>query len=157
MRILVADADQAFLEILQSYLLSRGHEAEIASDGLKCIAIMRNLVPDVLVLESGLLWGGCDGVMAQMQDDPLLSHIPVILIADAQEVFDALTNLAVVAWLRKPFRLSALLEQISAIRTERLAPRCMTAAAARECPSSTGRRAWPGVGSNRFPPSRRRR
>jgi CheY-like chemotaxis protein len=122
MRILIADDDEAFLEILQSYLWDRGHEAEIASDGLECITILRDFAPDVLLLERDLLWGGSDGVLAQMRDDPLIPRIPVILMTDSPEEFDALTNPIVVALLRKPFRLSDLLEQIaSAVHAERFA------------------------------------
>ena len=51
MRILIADNDEPRLGIVQSYLWDHGHEAEIAVDGLECIAILREFVPDVLVLD----------------------------------------------------------------------------------------------------------
>ena len=105
---------------MQTRLWDQGCEAEIASNGLDCIAMLREFVPNVLVLANDLLWGGCDGVMSLMGDDPRLSQIPVIYLVDSQEDIDALTNPTVVAWLKKPCRLSALLGQIaSAFRTER--------------------------------------
>lgn len=114
MRILITDGDEAFLEILQSYLWDRGHEAEVATDGLECIATLRDFVPDVLVLERDLLWGGCDGIMAQMRDDSALSETPVILMADEDplEEFGHLTNPPLIGWLKKPFTLADLLRQI---------------------------------------------
>jgi DNA-binding response OmpR family regulator len=115
MRILIADNDEPRLGIMQSYLWDHGHEAEIAADGLECIAILQEFVPDALVLDQELLWGGCDGVMAQVGDDPLLCQIPVILVVDEREKFYSSAHPRVVAWLKKPFRLSDLLGHITSL------------------------------------------
>jgi len=82
MRILVADTDVDFLEILQSYLWDRGHETEIATNGLECIATLREFGPEVLLLGDELLWGGCEGVLALMVDDSSLRPTPIILMGD---------------------------------------------------------------------------
>jgi DNA-binding NtrC family response regulator len=66
---LLADPDEVLLEIVQSFLFDRGHEAEVASNGLECMSWLRQFVPDVLVLDQDLLWGGSDGVLARMIDD----------------------------------------------------------------------------------------
>jgi CheY-like chemotaxis protein len=113
MRVLIADMDEPFCEIQQSYLWNHGHEAEIATDRLECIAILYDFFPDVLLLDQGLLWGGSKGILALMYDDPRLRQIPVILVADSREEFDAAANSSVVAWLRKPFRLSDLLRRLN--------------------------------------------
>jgi CheY-like chemotaxis protein len=121
-RVLLADADEPFLEIMQSYLWDCGHEAEIAADGLECITILREFVPDVLVLDGELLWGGCDGVVEHMRDNHLLCRIPIILIADTVREFYRPAYAQVSARLRKPFRLSDLLDQlVSASRSAPLA------------------------------------
>jgi DNA-binding response OmpR family regulator len=114
MRVLIADDDKGFLEILQFYLWNRGHEVQIATDGLACISALREFAPDVLVVARELLWGGGDGVVAEMRDDHLLCNIPVILIADSPEEFHPMADSFVVAWLQKPFRLSKLLVQLTA-------------------------------------------
>ena len=51
MRVLIADSDEAFLEVAQRYLSHRGHEAETASNGLECVASLLRDMPDVVVLE----------------------------------------------------------------------------------------------------------
>ncbi|MBI3468422.1 MAG: hypothetical protein HY000_35925 [Planctomycetes bacterium] len=114
MRVLIADSDEFFLELLQSYLWGHGHEAEIALDGLECITVLRDFVPDVVLLERELRWGGSDGVMAWMWDDPTRSEIPVILIADknSREDFDLPANQRVVGWLQRPFRFRDLLASV---------------------------------------------
>jgi len=113
MRVLIADGDRALLEILQSYLWDRGHEAEIAADALECIVMLREFAPHVLVLERELLWGGSEGVMAAMRGDSRLHQIPVILIADKRGGPDSMVDIRLVAWLQKPFRLSDLLGQLA--------------------------------------------
>lgn len=113
MRILIAEMDETTLEIFQSFLWDCGHEVEIATDALECMAIAREFVPDVLVLDQGLLWGGSDGVMAEMSHSPILQGIPVIVIAAQRETNDDLLNPQIAAWLRKPFRLVDLLEMVA--------------------------------------------
>lgn len=129
MRVLVADTDEVVLEIIQSFLWDRGHEAEVACDGLECISILREFAPDVLVLDQDLLWGGSNGVLAQMNDDPLLPLIPVILTAQGQidDELIALTCLPV-ACLQKPYRLGELLIFINSVeRLDRAQSRMLEA------------------------------
>lgn len=117
MRVLLADTDEVHLEIVQSFLWDRGHEAEIAADGLECISILREFAPDVLVLDRDLLWGGSEGVLATLQREPLLPEIPVILTAEAgfDDSWIGLSPLPV-ARLAKPYRLGDLLGHIEATR-----------------------------------------
>jgi DNA-binding response OmpR family regulator len=114
MRVLLADADEVHLEIVQSFLWDRGHEAEIATDALECLSILREFLPDVLVLDRDLLWGGSEGVLAAMHNDPLLPEISVVLTTDG-ELEEPLIGLArlPLACLAKPYRLGDLLWRIN--------------------------------------------
>jgi DNA-binding response OmpR family regulator len=113
MRILIADADQNFVESFQSYMWECGHDAEFATTGIECSAILYRFTPDVLIIERGLLWGGCDGILAKMQDQPDLAQIPVIiLIATSPAVNEHWDYPNIVAWMQKPFQLRDTLEQI---------------------------------------------
>jgi len=114
MRILIADGDKALLEQTQRYLLQHGHDVKSASDGLECTDILYDFIPDVVVLDCDLLWGGSDGVIALMRHHPNLSQTPIILIAeeDPRAEFDDTLNAALVGWLPRPYRLSELLTQI---------------------------------------------
>lgn len=113
MRVLIADADEAFLEILQSFLWDRGHEVEIASDGLECLSMLHEFLPAVVLLDRDLLWGGADGVIAQMCEDPNLADIPVILVTDDDR--SELPPGNIHRRLRKPFRLADALACINSI------------------------------------------
>jgi CheY-like chemotaxis protein len=114
MRVLLADPDTEFLEIVQCFLGDRGHEAEIAADGPECISLLQDFVPDVVVMDTDLRWGDTDGVLAEMREDPLLSNLPVILTSngmDRDEVV-AVSRLPT-AHLFKPYRLGELLVYIN--------------------------------------------
>lgn len=113
MRVLVAGSAEPRMEILQSFLWDHGHEAELAGNGLECLTVLRAFSPEVLILDHDLLWGGGDGVLAHMGEDPELSRVPVILIAD--DDLSHRVGAHVVAWLKKPFRLSDLLARIDSI------------------------------------------
>jgi DNA-binding response OmpR family regulator len=114
MRILIAGGDLPFIEMLQSYFWDREHEAEIAADGLECSAVLRYFVPDVVVLEHDLLWGGGDGVMALMRSDEELADVPVILIGDESRHHwkYVAAGPPVIGWLQRPFSLGDLMRQI---------------------------------------------
>lgn len=116
MRVLIADRDEVYLEVLQSYLWDRGFEAEVSASGVECMTILRHFVPDVLIIERDLPWGGSDGILAEMQDDPVLSEISVILIGDAHHEFEDTTGYPIASRVEKPFRLSELPERIACAR-----------------------------------------
>ncbi|MBM3272865.1 response regulator [Candidatus Kaiserbacteria bacterium] len=116
MRVLMADGDEVFLEVAQRYLSDRGHEVNIARNGLEAVASLRRGLPKVVVLERELLWGGSDGVRALMRKVPGWSEIPLILTSsDAMpDDSDSVAGPPVVARLQKPYRLKDLLEHLHA-------------------------------------------
>lgn len=126
MRVLLADPDSEFLQIVHSFLWDRGHEAEIAVDGLECISMLREFLPDILVIDQDLLWGGSEGVLEQMDEDLQLSKIPVILTADGKPAnkSDA-TSRTPVACLPKPYRLNELLSHIQHVAAIRSNSSCV--------------------------------
>lgn len=120
MRIVAADADLAFLEILQSYLWNQGHETEIAVDGLECILTLREFLPHVVVLGTDLLWGGADGVLEEMGRHPLLHRVPVIAIGDDTEAVNFADDRQIAGYLAKPFRLKDLRTEIESAGSSKL-------------------------------------
>ncbi len=114
MRVLIADGDSEFLDIAKRFMNQCGHEALVASSGLECIACLRDCPPDVLVLSGDLLWGGSEGVLEIMDEEPTLNAIPVILVADEEieSKTDFEADSRVVDRVRKPYSLTQLLKQI---------------------------------------------
>ena len=113
-RLLIADHDAVLCEVFRRFLTERGYEVETSTDGLDCLAKLRQVTPAVLLLDLELLWGGGDGVLAWLREERLAPRIPVLLAANAAAPPD-LTELEgppVVDVLFKPFSLAALLESV---------------------------------------------
>jgi CheY-like chemotaxis protein len=130
-RILIADKNQHWLETAARYFSNCGYDVIIASDGLECLGKLRELTPDLLVLEREMMWGGGDGVIDVMRQergeerqfgkinsdssgDNVVPDVPVILVTTGQSRLDRGIGNGppVVACLRKPFRMGELLKQV---------------------------------------------
>jgi len=84
-RVLMADPDESLPPVYREALSREGFELVMAISGLECIARLRERVPDVLVLEPYMPWGGGDGVLAMMGDDPDLAIIPVMVLTSCRD------------------------------------------------------------------------
>ena len=82
-RLLIADRDAELCEVYRRFLTERGYEVETSTDGLDCLAKLRQVTPAVLVLDLELLWGGGDGVLAWLREERPAPRIPVLLTATA--------------------------------------------------------------------------
>lgn len=80
MHVLIADPDASIAPMYRKPLLREGFELGTAVNGLECISRLRERVPDVLVLEPHMLWGGGDGVLAMMGESPDLAMVPVMIL-----------------------------------------------------------------------------
>jgi hypothetical protein len=58
-----------------------GIDVEVAKGGVECVEKTRDWRPDIVVLETSLLWGGSEGVLAFREADPVLAEIPFVLVA----------------------------------------------------------------------------
>jgi len=113
-RLLIADRDAELCDVFRWFLTSRGYEVETSTDGLDCLAKLRQVTPDVLVLDRELLWGGGDGVLAWLREESPAPRIPVLLTTTAADPtdMDEFNEPPVVGYLPKPFALTALLESV---------------------------------------------
>jgi carbon storage regulator CsrA len=79
-RILIADTDEFLAANYREHLCRQGANVATATTGLECMKRLRDCVPDVLVLEPEILWGGGDGVLALMHERPEIRPASVILL-----------------------------------------------------------------------------
>ena len=84
-RVLMADPDESLPPVYREPLSREGFELATASSGLECVARLRERVPDVLVLEPQLPWGGGDGVLAMMGEVPQLATVPVMVLTSCRD------------------------------------------------------------------------
>src|SRR5262245_28127256 len=83
MRILVASSSAHRRAFYRTAIEGLGDEVRVVANGIQCAECLREGRPDLLVLETPLLWGGSDGVLAVVQEKWGLGRLPVILVAAA--------------------------------------------------------------------------
>ena len=79
--VLIADPDRLLLAAYSQHLTQRGASVTTTRTGLECLEKLRQSVPDVLVLEPELLWGGGDGVLAMLNEQPSIRPTVVMLLS----------------------------------------------------------------------------
>lgn len=61
-------------------LIRNGFDVVTADHGLDCLQVFQAFAPDVIVIDPELQWGGGDGVLDVIRDDPRLSEVPVLAL-----------------------------------------------------------------------------
>lgn len=112
MRIVVADQDKSFLESFREFLGVRGHEVAVATEGLTCLRWLRDFRPDVVALSNNLLWGGSDGVLSIMKEDPKLRNIPVLVMVENPAQPPWRLHPEMVSTVYRPFRHDDLVRRL---------------------------------------------
>jgi CheY-like chemotaxis protein len=108
--LLIAESDTALLDVVTQFFHRRGYTVDTATGGLECLNKLRRRPYLVLVLDRDLPWGGGEGVLAVMRDEPNLAGVPVILTCNA--ACPAPAPPPVTAVLSKPFSLNGLLQSV---------------------------------------------
>jgi DNA-binding response OmpR family regulator len=98
----------------QRYFSRLGWMVQTAQGAIECLELFQRRLPDVLVLDLRLPWGGADGLLAVMREEPELARVSVILTCsgvsgDWHSPGGALPALKP---MHKPFSLGSLLETI---------------------------------------------
>ncbi len=165
--VLVADGDRETRAVHAWLLSSYGLEVERAGDSLECLAKLRRSLPDLLLLDLELPWGGGDNVLGVLREAPPLLPTRVVLTSAVAPAHgrDRLAWPPVVQAFTKPFQLSAQLERAALAafleheqRSSGTQPDPMPADQVRSglpaASSVTGGSFWEGTPSNTTPNSR---
>src|SRR5215510_15833539 len=111
-RILIADDDQAVLDLLVELLQEQGYEVSSAKDGVDALSLVSSFEPDVVI--SDVVMPGLDGLelCRRLKDDPRTANIPVLLVSGRMNTpEDGIKGLHAGAddYLELPFRNEELL------------------------------------------------
>jgi carbon storage regulator len=120
-RVLIADSDGYLLANYHDYLERHGFAVATVTTGLECVERLRECAPDVLVLEPSIRWGGGDGVLAMMHEEPDIPLVPVIVLTFGRDrgVLYRLAPFKIDDYQIKPVRSKQLAERIRAIARPR--------------------------------------
>ena len=104
LRILIADPDESIHDTYCEHLTREGFEVASVFSGVECVASLRERVPDLLLIEPELPWGGGDGVVASMGEDTPLASVPVVVLTSCgnSDVIDRFARFPVSKYLFKP-------------------------------------------------------
>ncbi len=109
-RILVVDDDADSLEIVRTYLESRGYRVTTAADGKEALAMLEDARPDLVLLD--VMMPGIDGweVARTIKDHPEFSATRVVMLTARSDFTDKQRGLRAGAddYIVKPMRLEDL-------------------------------------------------
>jgi DNA-binding NtrC family response regulator len=118
-RYLIADHDPSLREECRRCLCARGHDVAVAADGLQCLEQLREVSPQVLVLDPDLVWGGGAGVLDCLSAESPVSPVTVVLMNDGggRHLPERLRRLVSIR-LNRPRNLHELLQFVSQMEHE---------------------------------------
>lgn len=113
-RVLMADPDESLHPVYREPLSREGFVVDMALSGLECVARLRERIPNVLVLELQLPWGGGEGVLAMMGEIPALLNIPVMVLTSCRDphVLDSVARFPINDYHLKPLAPDRLAERL---------------------------------------------
>lgn len=116
-KILIVDDELDALIPLKRALEAEDYQVVEASGGMEAIEKTRSNHPDILLLD--LMMPGMDGteVCKVLKEDPLTSHIPIIMLTAKGEIEDKIEGIETGAddYVTKPFDLGELKARIKMI------------------------------------------
>lgn len=121
-RILVVDDDKEIARLLRGYLEQAGYVVGVAHDGATALAMMRDLRPDLLLLD--LMLPDTDGweVTRRVRSDAALAATPIIMLTARVEDTDKILGLELGAddYVTKPFNPREVLARVRAMLRRQL-------------------------------------
>lgn len=113
-RILVVEDDQTLREQLLELMAFEGYQGVGAEDGAQALERVHEAPPDLVLCDVGLPTLDGFSVIRQLRANPSTAETPIIVLTARQDLDTArrMRDLAVRAYITKPFALDVLLDAI---------------------------------------------
>jgi CheY-like chemotaxis protein len=110
--ILVVDDEWAIAEVLEALLGDEGYRVIVANNGRQGLERLKEWPADLVMLDFMMPVMDGPATISALEKDPVTAKIPVILMSSLPEetVMERCAGYA--AFLRKPFRITAVLDAI---------------------------------------------
>jgi len=116
-KVVVIEDDPASADVLQRRLQANGMTVAVGRDGGEGLALVKSIVPDLVLLD--VMLPDTDGydVCLRIKSDGNIAHIPVIFLSARGEVVDKVRGLSCGAadYVTKPWNAAELLARIDAV------------------------------------------
>ena len=102
-KILLVEDEEIMISLLQRKLTMEGYEVSVTRDGEEGLKAMREVKPDLILLDIIMPKMGGFEVMTEMQKDKTLAKIPVLVISNSGQPveIDRVQKLGAKDWLVK--------------------------------------------------------
>ncbi len=112
-RILIVDDEPTILDLLQRFLVSKGHEVRTAADGLEALQKVQDEQPDLVLLDIRMpRMSGLDVLRHLRESHPRVRVIMVSGLTD-EELRHTALDLGALDYLTKPVSFRALANRIA--------------------------------------------
>jgi len=113
-RVLIADDNQANVELLEAYLVELDCDIAVASDGQETLDQVAEFRPDVLLLDVMMPKFSGFEVCRQLKDDPQTSRIMILMVTALNEFGDIerAVNVGTDDFLSKPVQKLELVKRV---------------------------------------------
>jgi DNA-binding response OmpR family regulator len=113
-KVLVVEDDQGIQEFLRELLLDNGFAAEVASDGVAALSLIKKSQPDLVLLDLGLPNLAGEAVCLEIRKK--YPDLPIIILTAKDDVSDVVRglNLGADDYVTKPFVADELIARIKA-------------------------------------------
>ena len=118
--VLIVEDEQSLLHTLRYNLSRAGHDVRLCTDGGRALEIVRENPPDLMLLD--LMLPGLDGleicrILRREVSNPMLSHLPILMLTARDGEIDKVVGLEVGAddYMTKPFSMHELLARVKAL------------------------------------------
>jgi DNA-binding response OmpR family regulator len=118
-KIMVIDDEPSVRRLLKNFLEEQGFRVILESDGSKALERVPEILPDILIMD--LLLPGEHGIdlVKTVKEKYFIPVIIITGIYHREEIKDTMDEYFVEGFLRKPFKLDELLENINNIIEKR--------------------------------------
>ena len=113
-RILIVEDEPSIQRLIGYALQTKGYEVFIAGDGQQGLDAARAESPDLILLDMVMPEMGGMEVLEVLKSDPLLEHIPVLVVTASAQKGDAeqAIEMGAAGYLIKPFHVPILYERV---------------------------------------------
>lgn len=113
--LLLADASLTIKRLVELTFAAGGMTTMAVSNGVEAMARIAAVKPDIVLADAGMRAPGGYDIAAFVKGRPDLSHIPVVLLADAFQPIDPAGAAHCDAVVTKPFQLEELTARVAAL------------------------------------------
>ncbi|KAF0219791.1 MAG: diguanylate [Geobacteraceae bacterium] len=121
-KVMVADSDPNFVQMLSHYLKEEGYEIMVARNGLDVLEKGTAFSPDLFLLEVALSEMNGIDVCLRLKSHDGTRHVPVVMVASLSELAEKIKSIQVGAdsFFTKPLDMNELLPKIKSLVTQKL-------------------------------------